>query len=346
MVLAVGCGGTQSDGKASPGGASASKTAAHPLPMQTTTLPATWTDSDHKAHPLRVTPKSLMRGSVSDFEHIRLDGDLKGLVPYYLTVSYSNTDSKTLSRATPLSNFSVNGADGEPAKQIMMFSNPLATSSGMPEQCRKGSPDSLAAGASAEACKVFMLPPKQQPVTVSYKDDKNDKGEPLIWKVGSGKGDAASGVLAAGKAADSGWQDSKNHDVTVRVTPKSVRAGSIADLSRFKLNDEEKKQIPYYVTVEYRNTGTYDLYPSMQEGVTLRGASGQQARKMMLIDIGGDGVKQCPETVPDKMVKPQGTVTQCSIHLMPKGDRPATVVFTGRGSGAQPLTWHATDGEK
>ncbi|MET9293639.1 hypothetical protein [Streptomyces sp. NPDC003077] len=342
MLLAVGCGGGPSGTKAAPK-ASRSVAAAQPVRVETTSRPATWTDDKKQVHELRIAPKSLARGSEADFERVRLDDDLKGLVPYYLTFTYVNTGKEALHRASLGSEFAVVGADGEPGERMWLMSNPLATSSGLPDQCRKSGSETLAPGASAEACEIFMLAPKQAPTTVSYTDKD---GEPVIWQAGDGKatGDT-DGVLPAGKPTDGLWQDSHERTVTIKATPKSVKAGTVADLSHFKLSADEKKLVPYYVTVEYRNTGEHDLYPDMQDGVELRGAGGQQARKLLLIDIGGDGVTQCPESVPYKMVKPDATVVQCSIHMLPKSDRPAVVVFQGKGHGAQPITWHATEGE-
>ncbi|REK89988.1 hypothetical protein DY245_12865 [Streptomyces inhibens] len=344
MLLTVGCAGGPHAGKASPG-ASEAVTSAEPLPMKATPRPATWTGSDHTAHALRITPIRLARGSDSDLKHIRLDDDLKGMVPYYLTVTYTNTGKDTVSGADPARNFSVNGADGQAAQQVSLFqSNPLATSSGLPPECRASGAPQLAAGATAANCQIYMLPKGRQPATVSYKDDG---GDTLIWQVGGAKSGGSNGVLPAGKPADGITEDSRSRPVPLRITPKSVRTGDIADLSRFDLDADEKKLIPYYVTMQYRNSGKYDLLPDMNEGVALRTAGGQTVKKMILLAIGGPGVGQCPEAVPHKMVKPNGTVTECSIHLLPKGDAPVAVIFDGEGEGARSVTWRVSvDGGK
>lgn len=149
-------------------------------------------------------------------------------------------------------------------------------------------------------------------------------------------------MLPAGRPADGVTEDSRRRPVSLRITPKGVRTGSPADLSRFDLDADDKKLIPYYVTMQYRNSGTYDLLPSMSDGVTLRTTGGQTVQKLTLIDIGGPGVGRCPDAVPHKMVKPGGTVTECSIHLLPKGDAPAAVVFDGAGEGSEQVTWRAS----
>ncbi|MCQ4045981.1 hypothetical protein ACFOSC_19935 [Streptantibioticus rubrisoli] len=316
--------------------------------MQTTPQSVTWTDSDKRAHHLRITPQRLARGSASDLTHVHLmDDDLKGKVPYYLTVSYTNTDQAALSHPSPESDLSVNGADGQPGKAISMLSDGLGTGPSLPDHCGQSGPDTLAAGGTAQVCQIFMLSPKQQPTTVSFTDDG---GGTVIWQVRGDKDDAASGVLPAGKTADSVWQDSDKHPVPMSVTPKSVRTGNISDLSQYDLDADQKKLIPYYVTIEYRNNGKNDLYPDMHEGVLLRGASGQEAKAMTLLNLNfdgsGNGIEQCPQSLLDHMLQPGSTFTQCTIHMLPKGDTPATVVFQGQGSGAQPVTWHATEGNK
>lgn len=352
VLLVAGCAITPGDGRAEAAtggtdgtGGTGGKTAnapVTPLSLRSAAYAATWTGSDERAHQLKITPTSLARGAESDLARVRLDDDLKGMVPYYLTFSYTNTGKHTLTMASPESNFSVNGVDGLPGQSVSLMSTAPATSSGRPAACRNSGAGELAAGDTTKVCQIFMLPKKAQPATVSYQDGETN---PLIWQV-DGADAAAAGLLPAEKTVGSVWQDTDDRSVPLRITPKSVRAGSAADLSRYDLDADEKKLVPYYVTLAYRNTGAHDLYPGMQDGVELRSASGRGAKKMTLIDIGGDGVGQCPDAVPNEMVRPGGTVTQCSIHLLPKTDHPVAVAFTGKGSGARTVTWLATEGTK
>ncbi|WP_239010091.1 hypothetical protein [Streptomyces sp. 769] len=336
MLLAVGCGGAPS--RTPQAEASAGVLPAAPQQMESASRAGTWTGSDHKARPLRLKPTRLALGHPADLAHIRLDDNLKGLAPYYLTVSYTNTGKEPVSGLYPERNFSVNGVDGQAGEQVSLFrTNPLATSNGLPPECQKSGKDTLAAGETTSFCQIFMLPKGLKPGNVSYKDDG---GDTLIWQIGGAR-QGAPGVLPPHQPTDAVTTDSDRHTATVLATPKSVRTGSLADLSRFDLKADQKKLVPYYVTVEYRNTGAYELYPGLNENLTLTGVSGQQARKMILLDIGGPGVPQCPEAVPHKMVKPGATVTECTIHMLPKGDPPASLTFQGDGDGARPVTWRA-----
>ncbi|MGV4930035.1 hypothetical protein [Streptomyces sp. BHT-5-2] len=337
MLLAVGCGGA-SGAKAKPG-ASPAVVPAKPLPMESAARTGTWTGSDHKAHPLRLKPTRLAAGHPSDLAHIRLDDNLKGLVPYYLTVSYTNTGKGTVSELYPERNFSVNGVDGQAGEQLSLFrTNPLATGNGLPPECQESGKATLAAGETSAVCQIFMLPKGLKPGNVSYKDDG---GGTLLWQIG-GAQQGAAGVLPPHQPADVVTTDSDRRTATALATPKNIRTGSLDDLSRFDLRAEEKQLVPYYVTVVYRNTGRYDLLPSLNDSLTLTGVSGRQAQKMTLLDIGGPGVPQCPESVPHKMLKPGATVTECTIHMLPKGDPPASLTFEGSGDGARPVSWRAT----
>ena len=345
VLLAAGCSGTFANEKATTADKPAPAELAKPLSLVSTPKSAVWTDTGEGKHQLRIAPTRLARGAESDMAHIQLDDDLKGMVPYYLTFSFTNTGKETMSDADPTRNLSVNTVDGQAGHGVSLFqSNPLATGSGLPAECREAGKAKLAAGDTTAICQIFMLPKGQQPATVSYRDDGSDT---LIWQVDGAKS-GGTGVLPADKAADTPTRDSTSHAVTVHITPKSVRPGSVADLSHFDLDADEKKLIPYYVTMEYRNTGKYDLLPDLNENVLVRTAGGQESKRMILLNIGGPGVSQCPDAVPNEMLKPGAKVTSCSIHMLAKGDRPASVVFQGKGS-SQPVIWSATaaaDGEK
>lgn len=349
-LLITGCGGngsTDDNGKDTPGGTTASPAAAHRLPLKSASHQTTWTGTGSKqgAFRLKLTAKSLERGARADLSQVQLGEDLAGMVPYYLTVAYTNTGKTAITSPDPVSDTSVAGPDGQAAERLtVMRSDTLATGSGLPSQCDQPAPATLAPGDTAEVCQVFMLPKKTSPTTVAYSGDESGT---ILWRVGDGrKKDESDGVLPAHKPVDSVWTDSDDRPVTVRVTPKSIRAGTIADLSRFKLDADQKKQIPYYVTVEYRNTGQHRLYPGLRDGVILTTAGGQPTPKLTLLDLGGDGVTQCPKAVPNEMVAPDHTVAVCSIHILPKGDRPATLTYRGEGSEPATFTWDATAGNR
>lgn len=348
-LLAAACGGgTHSADKAAPG-KSASSAPAQPVAMETETRTATWTDSHNQPHHLRIMPKRLARGSASDLANVHMLGeDVTRMVPYYLTISYTNTDQDTLQSPSPESDLSVIGVDGQPGKAISVSPDVLSTDPSWPGGCGKGGPDRLEAGGTAEVCRIFLFPQGRQPATVSYTD--GDDGTPLIWQITGAKDDATTGVLPAGRPANYVWQDSDNHTVPIRVTPKSVRAGSVADLGQYNLSADQKRLVPYYVTIEYRNIGKSELYPDMHEGVVLRSASGKEVSALTLLNLNfdgsGNGIEQCPAPVQHHMLQPQGTFTQCTIHMMPKGDAPATLVFTSQVTGAQPVTWRAADGTR
>ncbi|MET8028998.1 hypothetical protein [Streptomyces avermitilis] len=316
------------------------------LPVESTARKATWSDQS-TTHQLTVAPKRLARGTAADLDHVQVDEDLKGMVPYYLTVTYTNTNSAPLAQPDPEANFTVTLADGTPGKSISLWnSNPLATepSSSLPDNCDKAGPASVAAGAAATVCQVVMLPKGHTPATVAYADEA---GETLLWKVGDGSVDEGGQLLAASTTGDSSYQDvtTKGSAVPIRVTPKSVRAGSLEDLGDYDLSDTQKKLVPWYVTFEYRNVGKEKLLPSMDHGVGLRTAGGREVEPVPLIDFSraaeGEGIDQCRGSVPNTRLKPNSQLTLCTVHLLPKGDHPAMVSFQGEGKGAKTLMWRA-----
>jgi hypothetical protein len=353
LALALtGCGTSGSDSDEA--GAGRGKGAGGPaparaLPVESTVRKATWT-ARSTTHQLRIAPERLARGTAADLEHVRLGEDLKGMVPYYLTVSYTNTGAAALRRPDPQTQFTVTLADGTPGKAISLWnSNPLATesSSALPDNCDKAGPVSVAAGATATVCQLVMLPEGHRPATVAYADDA---GDTLLWKVGDGRGDDNSGtLLPAGTTADSSWQDvtTEGDAVPLRVTPKSVRAGKLADLSGYDLGDTQENTVPWYVTLEYRNAGKEELLPVMDEGVGVRSAGGREVRPLPLLDLSfsrtgeGKGIDQCRGGVPNTRLRPDSRLTLCTVHLLPEGDRPAMVSFEGEGEAAKPLMWRA-----
>lgn len=343
IMAAAGCGSDSTGGEPGAGKETLQKepAKADPVTLRTTAQDVGFTD-EGKTHPLRVTPKSLVRGSESDLSRIRLDDDLKDALPYYLTVSVTNAGKTDLTSPDLAGNLSLVSVDGWPGKRLTIFGG--GAGSALPDHCSTGNPQTLAAGATAEVCTPVMLAKGLEPATVAYQDDSGT----AVWEAGDGDGGKArsGGPLELGKPAEAEVEDSDDNKVPVEAVAKSVTKGSLDHLSRFDLNTGDKKLVPYYVEIEYSNKGKRDLYPGMQDDVILQTVAGQQVRKLSLIDIGGPGVEQCQIRVPDEMVKPGAKVTQCSIHLVPEGDSPATIFWMADGTDTGQIAWRASDAAK
>lgn len=347
-LFATACGGGEQDEKSAADAQKEEVAQARPLKVDSEQREISWTDLKEKSHVLRAAPKELLRGSIEDLKNVRLDGDLKKKVPYYLTVSFTNEGSKTLERPSPERDFALVAADGKAGERITVFSSPLSKKSGLPKACTAGSPDKLEPGGSATVCSIVMMPKDREPAVVSHsgRDAKGEQTAPVIWKAGGGDGGTPSGVLAFGKPADSSVQDADRRTVKVRATPQKIRAGKVSDLSGFKLSGDQKKKVPYYVTVEYRNNGSHKLLPSMNQKLELRATSGKPAQRLTLIDFSGRDFTPCVKAKPDGMVEPKATVTECSIHMLPEGDSPVALAFTGEGEGAEEVVWRAPETDK
>lgn len=315
------------------------------LPVESTARKATWTD-ESKAHQLTLAPQRLARGTAADLDHVRLDADLKGMVPYYLTVTYTNTASDAIARPDPEANFTVTLADGTPGTAIRLWDvnhYASAPSYSLPDNCEKAGPAVVPPAGTATVCQLVLLPEGHTPAHIAYSDDS---GETLLWKVGDGTGDDGT-LLAVGTTADSSYQGAttKSGTVPIRVTLKGVRAGSIRDLGNYELSNTQKNLVPWYVTFEYRNVGKEKLLPTMDDGVELRTVAGREVQPVSLFDFSpaaqGEGIDQCRGSVPNTRLEPKATLTLCTVHLLPEGDRPAMVSFQGEGKAAKTLMWRA-----
>ncbi|MEV4568557.1 hypothetical protein AB0K12_32715 [Nonomuraea sp. NPDC049419] len=310
-----------------------------PLTLDTAPRRVNYTDRDEKVHKLTLNPTRLTRGSASDLDGVRLDDDMRGMVPHYLTVSITNAGTGAVEPSMAVRNFRVALADGTAGKAVQFFSgNPLATpGTGPLETCiATKAPESLTAGQAATECRVVLLPEDAKPATVSYSDESVTR----TWKVEGG--DLGGGVLAAGKPAKVTWKDTDDKDVPLTVTLKSVRRAGAGALAGYKLNARQKAASVYFVTLAYRNNGKSKLYPGMDDAVFLRTESGQTLRKLTLIAIGSNGPKGCPSSQPYGMVQPGKSVQQCGVYLVDKGDKPVTVTFSSTAEGAEPVTWKAS----
>jgi hypothetical protein len=348
VVAACGTGSSDSGGSGDGEGADSGKGTSKPvaLAVESTVREGTWTGSS-AARQVKIAPKRLTRGTAADLEDVNMDEDLKGMVPYYLTVGYTNAGSDAVTGPGPEANFTVTLADGTPGTPVNLWNaNSLATASStsLPDDCDKAGPASVPPGGTATVCQLVMMPKGHAPATVAYSDET---GGTLLWKVGDGKGDD-DGLLAAGTTADSSWEDvtTKGAAVPIRVTPKSVRAGSLADLRDYDLSDTSKNTVPWYVSVEYRNVGKEKLLPVMDDGVGLRSAGGREVQPLLDLTIStagdGGGIDKCRGSVPNTRLQPNATLTLCTIYLLPKGDHPAMVSFAGEGTGVKPLRWRAS----
>ncbi|MET8869647.1 hypothetical protein ABZW11_42520 [Nonomuraea sp. NPDC004580] len=314
-----------------------------PLTLDTAPRQVNYTDRDDKVHELTLNPTQLTRGSASDLDGVRLDDDMRGMVPHYLTVSITNAGTDAVEPSMPVRNFRVALADGTAGKAVSFFSgNPLASPGTGPLETCIGTtaPKSLTAGQAATECRVVLLPEDAKPATVSYSDESVTR----TWKVEGGDvgGGVGGGVLAAGKPAKVTWKDTDDQDVPLTVTLKSVRRAGAGALADYKLNARQKAASVYFVTLAYRNNGKSKLYPGMDEAVILRTESGQTLRKLTLIAIGSNGPKGCPSSRPYGMVQPGKSVQQCGVYLVDKGDKPVTVTFSSTAEGAEPVTWKAS----
>jgi hypothetical protein len=117
-----------------------------------------------------------------------------------------------------------------------------------------------------------------------------------------------------------------NPKTTLDVTVTDVRKGSQADLEAagFKLDPDEKTSTPYYVDVRFENKGPEAI--DNQLSVSMEDDDGGSVSSTVIIDLGGEPFKECPE--PERAKLAMGdSVETCKLFLVPSGRTPAKISF-------------------
>ncbi|MFC8838614.1 hypothetical protein ACFT8Q_00475 [Streptomyces griseoincarnatus] len=118
LSLLAGCAG-ESDA-----GGAAERTPGRPtswidLPVRADARNVVHTDADDRPHAVRITVKSLVRGTEGDMRGDRVDEGLKGTVPHYLTFEVTNTSPRTIPDAFMVdSDLLVIGTDWERGQEV------------------------------------------------------------------------------------------------------------------------------------------------------------------------------------------------------------------------------------
>lgn len=126
------------------------------------------------------------------------------------------------------------------------------------------------------------------------------------------------------------------------ATLVSVRRGGADDLANLDLdlNENERRGVPYYVSVTYTNTGPKDLYPDQADHVHLLTEGGRQiqGKTPYVLDTEIPG---CPSDWVARMIPPGDSVTECSVHLVTDDDdKPFAVGFAEAGRSGL-VAWRA-----
>ncbi|MGW8883883.1 hypothetical protein [Streptomyces sp. NPDC055749] len=332
ILLLTGCTGEQGAGRA------VERAAERPaswtdLPVRTGAQDVVHTDTDHRSYEVRITVKSLVRGSEEDMLGARADEELKGTVPHYLSFKVTNTGRKKIPAAYMVdSNFALNGTDWARGEKVYISGG---RPGGVDLPCADTAPKTLAPGDSYNTCVTYALPAGVGVLSLTHNPDGYlDEGGALAsWPV-EGSLKAASAELAEpGDIIPVQWDAREDGVLKLPATLVSVRRGSAADLAGLDpdLNENERRGIPYYVSVTYTNTGPKDLYTNQADHVRLLTESGRQIRGKTPLDL-DTKIPDCPSDWVARMIPPGDSVTECSIHLMTdENDKPFAVGFAEAG---------------
>lgn len=311
------------------------------LPVKTGARDVVHTSIDEKEYPVRLAVKNLVRGSEKDLQGVRIEGDLKGKVPHYLTYEVTNTGKEAIPHAYEVfRNLALTGTNWVPGTQVSVSASEL---------CQDSSPDTLAPGASYTSCGMYMVTKDVSAMSVVHTAGGGfitPAKHVASWPVDGGLATASKDMANVGDSIAVKWDAGKENGGVLELpaTLKSVEKASPADLAGLglKLDDEQRHRTPYYVTISYRNPGKSDLYSAiLPSSIRLLTQGGQQIGGVPAQLLDGSGITACPSPQGEGMVAPGDSVTQCSIHLTADGDEPVAVGFEDADEGDL-SGWRAT----
>ncbi|MFC9858379.1 MULTISPECIES: hypothetical protein [unclassified Streptomyces] len=310
--------------------------------MRTGARDVVHTDTDHRSYAVRITVKSLVRGSEEDMRGARVDKELKGVVPHYLGFEVTNTGRTRIPAAYMVdSGFALNGTDWARGEKVHVSGG---RADGVDLPCADTAPKTLAPGDSYDTCVTYALPEGVGVLSLTHNADGylDEGGAVATWPVEGGLKAASAGLAEPGDLVRVRWDTDENGVLELPATLKSVRRGSTAGLAGLDLglNEKERRGVPYYVSVTYTNTGPKDLYADQADRVRLLTEGGRRIRGKtpFVLDTKIPG---CPSDWVARTVPPGDSVTECSIHLVTDdGDKPFAVGFAEAGRPG-PVAWRA-----
>lgn len=157
----------------------------------------------------------------------------------------------------------------------------------------------------------------------------DEGGAVATWPVEGGLEATSAALAEPGDIVPVRWDAREDGVLELPATPTSVRRGSMADLAGLDLdlNENERRGVPYYVSVTYTNTGSKDLYADQADSVRLLTEGGRQIRGKTPFAL-DTKIPGCPSDWVARMIPPGDSVTECSIHLVTDaGDKPFAVGF-------------------
>ncbi|MEU6341227.1 hypothetical protein ABZ883_09805 [Streptomyces sp. NPDC046977] len=303
------------------------------LPVRTGARDVVHTDTKHRSYEVRITVKSLVRGSEEDMRGARVDEELQDLVPHYLTFEVANIGRKTIPAASMVdSHFALNGTDWARGEKVWISGG---RPGGIDLPCADTAPKTLAPGDSYTTCVTYALPEGVGVLSLTHNADGylDEGGAVAAWPVEGGLEAASAGLAEPGDIIPVQWDAREDGVLELPATLVSVRRGSPADLARLDLdlNENERRGIPYYASVTYTNTGSKDLYTDQAGQVRLLTESGRQIPGKTPF-VRDTKIPGCPSDWVARTIPPGGSVTECSVHLVTDdGDKPFAVGFKEAG---------------
>ncbi|MEV6201508.1 hypothetical protein AB0M64_16255 [Streptomyces sp. NPDC051771] len=299
------------------------------LPVQAGARDVVYTDTDDRSYKVRISVKSLVRGSQEDMRGARVDEELQGEVPHYLTFQVTNTGRKEIPAAYMVgSDLVLNGTDWTRGEKAHLSGG---RPGGNDLPCADDAPTTLAPGDSYTTCVTYVLSDGVGVLSLAHYADGylDESGAVATWPVTGGLEAASSKLAEPGDIIRVRWDAHEDGILDLPATLVSVRRGTAADLTGLdlNLNDNEQRGIPYYVTLTYTSPGPGNLYTDQADHVRLLTQNGRQIPGKTPFTHDAQ-IPGCPTDWVARMIPPGDSVTECSIHLLTDDkDTPFAVGF-------------------
>lgn len=113
---------------------------------------------------------------------------------------------------------------------------------------------------------------------------------------------------------------------TLGITVLEVTQGTQQQLKQagFRLDPEEERATPYYVTTRFENQGSQAIKRELL--VSLEDGDGTSISSTTIIDFGGEPFAQCPKAERGQLAAGQ-SYESCLLFLVPEGKEPSKVSF-------------------
>ncbi len=134
------------------------------------------TEQDGKKIQLTVGPVDVVTGSLADMKNFKLPATVKGLVPIYVTATFTHAGGPTVKSPYFMAAMFMENRAGEDAQGITLL--------GTFDRCESPEPATFAKGDSVKQCRIYLLPKGDRPGKLYGSWAGYGTDDHLGWKLG------------------------------------------------------------------------------------------------------------------------------------------------------------------